>query len=196
MNHLENKLNYQVLGLSILVVFLCLLIGKFILQRWQTEFYSHESEDAAINRSDLLFNTTFISIFFVQFYSIISNWSYLPGYFRLAGFFLSVIGYIVFFTAVYMFKGYWRLGMPKKKPLILVTTGIYAYSRNPAFLGMDILMIGMLMMFFNEILLIFTIFAIIIFQMQIYREEEYLESVFGEDYLRYKRRIRRYFGRR
>ncbi len=49
----------------------------------------------------------------------------------------------------------------------LVTNGIYQISRNPAFLGFDLLYIGTLLMFFNWILCFLTVFAVIMYHLQI-----------------------------
>ena len=44
--------------------------------------------------------------------------------------------------------------------------------------------------------LFFVIFAAVMLHLQILQEERYLPTVFGAEYAAYRRRVRRYFGRR
>lgn len=66
----------------------------------------------------------------------------------------------------------WRAGVSKTDKTELVTNGIYQISRNPAFLGFDLLYIGTLLMFFNWILCFLTVFAVIMYHLQIVNVEE------------------------
>ena len=78
-----------------------------------------------------------------------------------------------------------------------LTGGIYQISRNPAFLGFDLVYIGMVMMFFNWGLLVTSIFAVVMLHLQIVNvEEDFLMEVFGEEYLEYKEKVCRYLGRK
>ena len=79
----------------------------------------------------------------------------------------------------------------------LVTNGIYWFSRNPAFLGFDLVYIGILLMFFHWILLAASVFAGVMLHLQIvYVEERFLKEVFGEEYLEYQKKVCRYLGRK
>ena len=63
--------------------------------------------------------------------------------------------------------GFVKAGVSKTDKTELVTNGIYQISRNPAFLGFDLLYIGTLLMFFNWILCFLTVFAVIMYHLQI-----------------------------
>ncbi len=78
----------------------------------------------------------------------------------------------------------------------MVTAGIYRFSRNPAFLGFDLVYTGILLMFFNWVLLVFTVFAAVMLHLQIMQEEKFLSAAFGEEYLSYRKRVCRYIGRK
>ena len=91
----------------------------------------------------------------------------------------------------------WRAGVSKTDKTELVTNGIYQISRNPAFLGFDLLYIGTLLMFFNWILCFLTVFAVIMYHLQIVNvEEDFLFATFGNEYLQYKKKVCRYIGRK
>ena len=78
-----------------------------------------------------------------------------------------------------------------------MTAGIFQISRNPAFLGFDLVYIGLGLMFFNWGLWAVSAFAALMFHLQIVNVEEvFLQETFGEDYLAYCADVRRYLGRR
>ena len=93
-------------------------------------------------------------------------------------------------------KDSWRAGIPDKDKTELVTTGIYRYSRNPAFLGFDFMYIGVLLMYGNLLTLAFSVFAMVMLHLQILQEERYLENIFGAAYTAYKKQVFRYLGRK
>ena len=116
---------------------------------------------------------------------------------RIAGAILSIAGTAVFIAAVLTMQDNWRAGVSQTDKTELVTSGIYQYSRNPAFLGFDLLYIGLLLMFFNLALCAATIFAIVMYHLQIVKvEEAFLQVAFGEEYLKYKKAVCRYLGRK
>ena len=93
--------------------------------------------------------------------------------------------------------GFVKAGVSKTDKTELVTNGIYQISRNPAFLGFDLLYIGTLLMFFNWILCFLTVFAVIMYHLQIVNvKEDFLFATFGNEYLQYKKKVCRYIGRK
>ena len=101
------------------------------------------------------------------------------------------------FTGVTQMKENWRAGVQKEEKTNLVTTGIYSISRNPAFLGFDLMYIGILFSFFNWFLYFATGFAVVFFHLQIVNvEEDFLIEAFGNEYLQYKSKVCRYLGRK
>ena len=116
---------------------------------------------------------------------------------RVMGAAISVVGTFVFIAAVRTMRDSWRAGVSKTDKTELITNGIYQISRNPAFLGFDLLYIGTLLMFFNWILCVLTVFAVIMYHLQIVSvEEEFLLAAFGNEYLQYKKKVCRYIGRK
>ena len=132
-----------------------------------------------------------------QIISIVLKVSFFPHYIRYIGFALALIGTCVFILSILQMADSWRAGVSKNEKTALVTTGVYAFSRNPAFLGFDLVYIGILLMFFNPILWILSFLGAFIFHLQIVNvEEEFLLSSFGQEYLNYKKAVNRYIGRR
>ena len=116
---------------------------------------------------------------------------------RIIGCVITAVGVFVFILSVVQMKDNWRAGVQREDKTNLVTTGIYSISRNPAFLGFDLLYIGILFTFFNWYLCIATCVVIAFFHLQIVNvEEDFLIEMFGEEYLQYKKRVCRYIGRK
>jgi len=114
-----------------------------------------------------------------------------------AGVVVTALGVAAFILSVLQMKDNWRAGVQKKDKTELVTGGIYSISRNPAFLGFDMMYIGILMTCFTWYLCPVTIIALVLFHLQIVNvEEEFLLERFGEEYLAYKKKVFRYLGRR
>lgn len=130
----------------------------------------------------------------VELVSIVLDWNFMPIPVRIAGIAIGIIGDLIFLIAVLTMKDSWRAGIPDGDKTEFVSHGIYRYSRNPAFLGFDMMYIGILLMYFNWILVVFTTWVVVMLHMQILQEEKYLEGVFGEEYLAYKNRTGRYWG--
>jgi protein-S-isoprenylcysteine O-methyltransferase Ste14 len=82
---------------------------------------------------------------------------------------------------------------PWKPTTAIIDSGLYGISRNPIYLAMILIYLG-LSCFFNSIwfLPFLPIVLLVIHYGVILREEKYLEGEFGEEYLDYKRRVRRW----
>ena len=78
----------------------------------------------------------------------------------------------------------------------LVTTGIYRFSRTPAFLGFDLMYVGVLLLYGNLLTLGFSVFAIVMLHSQILQEERCLVNTFGAPYQEYYRHVSRYLGKK
>ena len=75
---------------------------------------------------------------------------------RISGLILLALGVFVFTVSVLQMKDNWRAGVQREEKTELVTIGIYSISRNPAFLGFDLMYIGIMITFFNWILCVVT----------------------------------------
>lgn len=133
----------------------------------------------------------------VEIIFISMNISRFPAIIRVIGTVIGFSGVIVFICSVVTMRDSWRAGISEHEKTELVTRGIYQISRNPAFLGFDLVYIGILMMFFNWILLVLSIFAILMLHFQIVNvEEDFLKTMFCESYLDYQKKVNRYLGRK
>jgi protein-S-isoprenylcysteine O-methyltransferase Ste14 len=82
---------------------------------------------------------------------------------------------------------------PYSTPTKLVTTGVYRFSRNPGYLGMALAYAGIAVIAGALWALAPLIVVLVLIDRGVIaREERFLERKFGADYLRYKRRTRRW----
>lgn len=116
---------------------------------------------------------------------------------RIVGVIITSLGVMAFIISVVQMKDNWRAGVQREDKTDLVTTGIYSVSRNPAFLGFDLMYIGILFSFFNWYLCLAAGFALVFFHLQIVNvEEDFLLEAFGQEYIEYKKKVCRYLGRK
>ena len=81
----------------------------------------------------------------------------------------------------------------RKPTTTIISTGVYAYSRNPMYLAMALIMLSIsLLVNTIWIALFIPIFIIVMNKGVIEREERYLENKFGSVYTDYKMRVRRW----
>lgn len=79
------------------------------------------------------------------------------------------------------------------KPTLLITDGPFKFSRNPIYLGMVIILLGLACFLGSLTPFIFPLlFVIIINNYIIPHEEKQLTQIFGEEYLSYKMKVRRW----
>lgn len=114
-------------------------------------------------------------------------WQYLGVLFILGGFGLAISGAARFRSADTPVH-------PHEQPTALVTSGPYRFTRNPMYLGIFLVLVGIA--FLLQRLLPFVVpflFAWIISRRFIQPEEERLIALFGQPYEEYLGKVRRWF---
>ena len=130
--------------------------------------------------------------------SVVSHFAFplarlIPPPFNLSGIVLIFGGIIMtIMTNVALLKNRTSL-QPFEAPNVLVTSGLFRLSRNPLYLGMAIAITGVAVTSGSLSPFIFpVIFVVIIDRVIIPFEENKLEMAFGEKYLNYKKKTRRW----
>lgn len=117
---------------------------------------------------------------------------YIGEYSGIIGVGVAFIGVVFFIMALIAMKNSWRAGIDSSQKTALRTGGILQLSRNPAFIGFNLFYIGVALVAPNITLFILVAFALLLFHLQILEEEKFLSTTFGENYLQYKQKVRRY----
>jgi len=82
---------------------------------------------------------------------------------------------------------------PDKPTTAIVTSGLYAHTRNPIYQGATIALLGLALMLGSDWILILMVPMLLVLHYGIVlREERYLEHKFGQAYWRYKAAVPRY----
>lgn len=145
----------------------------------------------------------FKKILFLLFLYSISLKLIIPcsiGYFTIVDFtalkylgvILKIFSFIWTFVAQINMNDSWRIGIDKNSKTSLITTGLFRMSRNPVFLGMLMMLIGLFLMVPSFISLFFLMITYIIIQIQIRLEEDFLFNRHGQSYMSYKNKVRRF----
>ncbi len=111
---------------------------------------------------------------------------------RMIGAALVAIGLLFFIGAFVSFGDSWRVGFDVKTPGELVTGGIFALSRNPIYVFLDLWFIGIFLMNGRLIFLIFAFLTLIAIHWQILQEEAFLSNLYHQPYHQYRSRTGRY----
>jgi protein-S-isoprenylcysteine O-methyltransferase Ste14 len=110
------------------------------------------------------------------------------------GSFFVVLGLAVILIAYFLFKRAQTNIEPWKPTTKIISSSIFAYSRNPIYIALCIITVGIGLMLNNLwVSLSFIPSIVIIFFIAIKKEELYLENKFGQDYISYKEKVRRWF---
>lgn len=86
----------------------------------------------------------------------------------------------------------WRIGLDHRNRTALVTTGVFAVSRNPVFLGMRISLLSLVLLQANVVTIAAALVADVFMQMQVRLEEAFLAQQHGPAYAAYRHKTRRW----
>ena len=189
----------KIVGALILATFYTIYLGKMFLQKKQgiqTDQMAKGKPKDKVFYTELILKIATYAVVALEVISIFCVKSKMPLAVAVLGAVLGIVGDVIFALAVITMKNSWRAGIAQNDKTEMVTNGIYRISRNPAFLGFDLVYLGILLMFFNWVLLVCSVFAAVMLHLQILQEEKYLPQVFGTDYLEYKEKVGRYLGRK
>jgi protein-S-isoprenylcysteine O-methyltransferase Ste14 len=113
-----------------------------------------------------------------------------------AGAVLLVLGTALRLWASYTFYAN-RLSVLRLFPQThIITSGPYAHSRNPLYLGLTALAIGWVLFLGSTFGLFCSILFFLIMELWVRREERDLEREFREEYVRYRKSVPRWGWRR
>jgi protein-S-isoprenylcysteine O-methyltransferase Ste14 len=112
---------------------------------------------------------------------------------RLIGWIIVILGIAISMSGIMQFRRTKNSIVPIRPARSLQTNGIYAVTRNPMYTGLLLQYTGLAICYGNwwTFVLIVAVIAIIRFYV-ISKEEAYLSRAFGDEYLHYKRKVRRW----
>jgi len=133
---------------------------------------------------------TWIALFLALFNINLFNKATL-GFSNYISFALLAIGLILVVLSLINLGSSTRLGIPNENT-VFKTNGLYKVSRNPMYVGFNLLTISAIVYFLDIWIILLGIYSIAIYHLIILGEERFLEIRFSKDYKTYKKEIRRY----
>lgn len=80
-----------------------------------------------------------------------------------------------------------------ENPKVLITEGVFRYSRNPMYLGGIVFSFGLAILLGSLVAFIFPIVLFVLLNsLYIPKEEDQLRTMFGKKYFDYEKRVRRW----
>jgi protein-S-isoprenylcysteine O-methyltransferase Ste14 len=181
-------------ALAIVLLLGTVLTRVFLLRRAGTQamhFGNLDKKDFLIPPVALFY---FYTIFAAGFnWPLVSTQKFFhPDIIAWIGVGLCFAGLLGLFLSLMSFGRSFRVGIDVDQPDELVTTGIFAISRNPIYVGFALVLIGQFLVFPNWVPLVYLAAGIWLFHRQVLREEDFMRQHYGEAYADYCRRVRRY----
>ncbi len=112
---------------------------------------------------------------------------------RLIAAVLLLPGFGLLFWSLWLFLRARTSPLPMRPTSSLVLSGPYRWTRNPMYLAMLLVYLGIALLFdVLWALLLSPVVVLLVGRMVIAREERYLEGKFGDEYRQYRAQVRRW----
>nr|WP_321453104.1 isoprenylcysteine carboxylmethyltransferase family protein [uncultured Carboxylicivirga sp.] len=108
------------------------------------------------------------------------------------GFSLIHLAFILIFIAQRNMANEWRIGIDSENKVNLITKGLFGISRNPIFLGVILVFIGLFLIIPNAVTAIILVSGVLVIQVQVRLEEEFLLKTLGDEYRTYMKKVKRW----
>jgi len=184
---------FEAIAVTVLpVCFLIVLFGGGAAFRRRA---IEQDGEAPINRA--LFYTSKYSILVVWGAMVLRSWgvglSPVEAPAALAGIVLAlwVLGFALLFLGRLELGGSFRLGVPRERTSLKVG-GLFRFSRNPMYLGVFATIAASILFTLNPFVLVLGAAVVAIHHRIVLAEEERMRTTFGQEYVDYSRRVRRY----
>lgn len=132
-----------------------------------------------------------IAMVLLNVYAPMARWLNSPW--RYAGIIIIVLGFCLSIGSGIYFRKLGTNPRPGARAKLLVTNGVFRYTRNPMYIGLITMLIGVSILLgtVSPLIVIPIIFAILHTGF-VLREEKWMEEWFGESYIEYKSRTPRW----
>lgn len=145
------------------------------------------------------------TLFYISKYSILVLWGAMvlqvwgislsffevPTLLKVIGLVSWFFGFALLYIGRFEMGSSFRLGTPKEHTRLTVE-GLFRLSRNPMYVGMYATMVASAVYTLNPGVIVLGAVVIAIHHSIVLEEEKHLQKVFGQEYVAYRNRVRRY----
>lgn len=143
--------------------------------------------------TSLIFIVALVNLFYPEGMQYFAPFFWLEiSIIKFIGFILIHIALLWIIIAQIQMSDSWRVGIDHSAKTELKTNGLFSISRNPVFLGMLVTLAGIFFILPNAITLLVAIVSVMLFQVQVRLEEDYLSKIHGNTYITYCKKVRRW----
>ena len=197
---------FEAFPIASFLVLIFLVLGRIIYLKRKGILVS--SNSLKKSKTKILINAIFGAILLLWIFELsrpvlLSSFSILPEnikillvdsfFMKIAGFSIITFSLVILLATLLHFKNSLRFGLDENNRGKLVTTGIFAISRNPFFLSLDFYFLGVAILLPSIFLIGFSVLAIISIHFFILKEEKFMRKIYGSEYEKYAQKVRRYF---
>lgn len=197
---------FEAFPIASFLVLIFLVLGRIIYLKRKGILVS--SNSLKKSKTKILINAIFGAILLLWIFELsrpvlLSSFSILPEnikillvdsfFMKIAGFSIITFSLVILLATLLHFKNSLRFGLDENNRGKLVTTGIFAISRNPFFLSLDFYFLGVAILLPSIFLIGFSVLAIISIHFFILKEEKFMRKTYGDEYEKYAQKVRRYF---
>lgn len=183
------------LGALTLVLLISLVLGRAQLLKRRGVSALHFGN---IDKTDFLI-PPFALLYFYAVFAGVFGWPFVDSSelfashaSHWAGAIVCCVGLLLMAWSLVSFGASFRVGIDNRRPGSLITTGIFAFSRNPIYVAFGCVLLGEFLIQPHLLLLIYLVAGVVLFHRQVLREEAFLEQHYGAEYETYRKRVRRY----
>ncbi len=185
----------QYLAALTIVLLLGTVLGRVLLLRRTGTRAMHFGK---LDKTDFLIPPVALCYFYTLFAAAFgwplanTHWFFRSTAVAWLGLALCLAGVLILALSLVSFGSSFRVGIDVDRPGQLVTSGIFAVSRNPIYVGFFVFLLGQFLAFPGWVPLIALAAASLLFHRQVLREEEFMRQRYGQEYAEYCGRVRRY----
>ena len=132
------------------------------------------------------------SIFTWPFPAFLIRFFWQSSLLNIAAIIICALALVCLAATLKAFGRSFRVGIDEKTTDKLVTTGTFAFSRNPIYVAFLTFFLGMFLAYPSLVTTIFWLLLAAAIHRQILREEKFLQSHYGQEYTTYCTKVRRY----
>jgi protein-S-isoprenylcysteine O-methyltransferase Ste14 len=151
-----------------------------------------------IDKSDFLIPLVAWPFFYLVFANafgwrtFVGGWMFGSLWATWGGVVLCALGLVLMVAGLVSFGTSFRVGIDEDAPDNLITTGVFAFTRNPIYVAFAFVLLGEFLIFPNWLVGLYVIAAFALFHRQVLREEAFLAEHYGPQYAAYTATVRRY----